>query len=85
MSQVASAAKYEFNDRTKYDALMDVIRNRITTRAFDPAYVVPREHYDMILEAARQSHAVITRSRDLANRLSRDAPSSAETSSIPFS
>ena len=55
MSQVASAAKNDFSDRMKYDALMDVIRNRIRTRAFDPAYVVPREHYDMILEAARHA------------------------------
>ena len=36
MSQVASGAKNEFSDRTKYDALMEVIRNRITTRAFPP-------------------------------------------------
>ena len=55
MSQAESAARYDFSDRTKYDALMDVIRNRITTRAFDPGYVVPREHYDMILEAARHA------------------------------
>ena len=53
MSQVASAAKNELGDRTKYDALMEVIRNRITTRAFDTNCLVPREHYDMILEAAR--------------------------------
>jgi len=55
MSQVASAPKNDFTDRTKYDALMEVIRNRITTRAFDPNCVVPREHYDMILEAARHA------------------------------
>jgi len=39
----------------RYDALMDVIRSRMTVRAFDPACVVPREHYDLILEAARHS------------------------------
>jgi nitroreductase len=39
--------------RERYDALMDVIRSRMTVRAFDPAYTVPREHYEMILEAAR--------------------------------
>lgn len=32
---------------------MDVVRNRITTRAFDPSEVIPREHYELILEAAR--------------------------------
>ena len=44
-----------FDDRAKYDALMDVIRNRLTVRAFDRDYVVPREHYEMILEAARHA------------------------------
>ena len=34
---------------------MEVVRNRMTVRAFDPAHTVPREHYEMILEAARHS------------------------------
>ena len=38
-----------------YDALMKVVRERKTSRAFDPDYEVPREHYDMILEAARHA------------------------------
>jgi 5,6-dimethylbenzimidazole synthase len=38
-----------------YDALMQVVRERKTSRAFDPAFVVPREHYDLILEAARHA------------------------------
>jgi nitroreductase len=42
-------------DRSRYDALMEVVRSRVTVRAFDPDCVVPREHYDMILEAARHS------------------------------
>ncbi len=41
--------------RDRYDALMQVVRNRVTVRAFDPAYEVPREHYDLILEAARHA------------------------------
>jgi len=41
--------------RQRYEALMEVVRNRMTTRQFDPAYVVPREHYDLILEAARHA------------------------------
>lgn len=41
--------------RARYDALMDVIRNRVTTRAFDASFQVPREHYDLILEAARHA------------------------------
>jgi len=44
-----------FDQRERYAALMDVVRNRMTTRQFDPHYVVPREHYELILEAARHS------------------------------
>src|SRR5205809_6116984 len=36
-------------------ALLEVMRNRLTTRQFDPACVVPRGHYDLILEAARHA------------------------------
>lgn len=39
--------------RDRYDALMKVIENRVTNRSFNPDYVVPDEHYDLILEAAR--------------------------------
>lgn len=41
--------------RQRYDALMQVIRNRVTVRAFDPAFEVPREHFELILEAARHA------------------------------
>lgn len=37
----------------RYNAMMDVVRNRMTTRQFDPAQPVPREHIEMVLEAAR--------------------------------
>lgn len=53
MDQTAERAPV--SDRSQYDALMEVIRNRITTRAFDPEQVIPREHYEMILEAARHA------------------------------
>lgn len=43
------------NELARYDALMDVIRGRMTVRAFDPTRPVPREHYEMILEAARHA------------------------------
>lgn len=39
----------------RYDALMDVVRNRMTVRAFDPAASIPREHHELILEAARHA------------------------------
>jgi 5,6-dimethylbenzimidazole synthase len=48
-------AESAVTDRTKYDALMEVVRNRLTTRAFDSSYVMPKEHYEMILEAARHA------------------------------
>lgn len=38
---------------SRYNLLMDVVRNRMTTRQFDPARPVPREHIEMVLEAAR--------------------------------
>jgi 5,6-dimethylbenzimidazole synthase len=43
-----------FNQTDRYAALMDVVRNRMTNRAFAP-YSVPREHFKMILEAARHA------------------------------
>ena len=36
-----------------YDALINVIRDRRTSRAFDPEFEIPRAHYDLILDAAR--------------------------------
>jgi nitroreductase len=54
MSQ-AAAKTAAIGDRAKYDVLMEVARNRLTSRAFDASFVVPREHYEMILEAARHA------------------------------
>lgn len=39
----------------RYEALMEVVRNRLTTRAFRPDVPVPREHIEMVLEAARHA------------------------------
>ena len=39
----------------RYEQLMDVIRNRVTTRAFDQEFAVPREHHELILDAARHA------------------------------
>lgn len=44
-----------FNQVDRYQALMEVVQSRITNRAFDPDYMVPREHFEMILEAARHA------------------------------
>jgi len=43
-----------FNRTERYAALIDVVRNRMTNRAF-ASYAVPREHFEMILEAARHA------------------------------
>jgi 5,6-dimethylbenzimidazole synthase len=43
-----------FNNVERYEALMQVVRGRMTNRAF-AAYNVPREHFEMILEAARHA------------------------------
>ena len=42
-------------DLARYDALMEVVRNRLTTRAFRSDVPVPSEHVEMVLEAARHA------------------------------
>ena len=42
-------------DRRRYDHFIDIARNRITTRQFDPDFEMPKQHYEMILEAARHA------------------------------
>lgn len=43
------------DSRERCERLLEIVRSRLTTRQFDPRYVVPREHYDLILEAARHA------------------------------
>jgi nitroreductase len=45
----------EFDRLGRYEALMQIVRDRITVRAFRPDYTVPDAHYAMILEAARHA------------------------------
>ncbi len=45
----------QIGERLLFDRLMDIVRNRITTRQFDPDFEVPTEHYELILEAARHA------------------------------
>ncbi len=54
-AEIAAIDLPEIGDRSRYDALMQVIRNRITSRACDPDFTVPTEHYDLILDAARHA------------------------------
>ena len=51
---LADTATAQFNNVARYEALMDVARNRMTNRAFAP-WDIPREHFEMILEAARHA------------------------------
>jgi nitroreductase len=68
----------DFNQIDRYNALMDVVRHRMTNRAFDSDYVVPKEHYELILEAARHApsganaqpwHYIIITNPELKERL----------------
>ena len=54
MAEGAQIRKEAFNNVARYTALMDVVRDRMTNRAFAP-YEIPREHFEMILEAARHA------------------------------
>lgn len=42
-------------DRTRYDQLMETVRGRLTSRAFNSAVPVPREHIELVMEAARHA------------------------------
>jgi len=58
MSEASAIASVEIGSAEalkRYESFMTVARNRLTTRQFRPDYVVPREHYEMILEAARHA------------------------------
>ncbi|MGH2374443.1 MAG: nitroreductase family protein [bacterium] len=54
MTLPAMSAGGQIGENERYQALMEIIRSRYTCRAFAP-YVVPREHYGLILEAARHA------------------------------
>jgi len=50
----ADAVTAQCNNVARYESLMDVVRNRMTNRAF-AHWDIPREHFEMILEAARHA------------------------------
>jgi nitroreductase len=50
----ADARTASFDNVARYEALLDVVRGRMTNRAFAP-WDVPREHFEMIPEAARHA------------------------------
>lgn len=55
MSRANNKTKPVIGNRELYDHFMKIAVNRITTRQFDPAYEMPDEHYEMVLEAARHA------------------------------
>ena len=68
----------DIGTRDRYDALMEVMRNRITVRKFDASFHVPEDHYDLILEAAQHApsganaqpwHYVIVRDQAVKDRI----------------
>ncbi|HEV8306785.1 MAG TPA: nitroreductase family protein [Methylomirabilota bacterium] len=54
MADTAVADPSVFDNVARYQAFMEVVRSRMTNRAFAP-HAVPREHFEMILEAARHA------------------------------
>lgn len=74
------SAAERFNQVDRYDALMEVVRSRMTNREFDRDYEVPREHYELVIEAARHApsganaqpwHYIVITDPDLKQQLSR--------------
>ena len=39
----------------RYDTLMDVLRDRVTTRSFDQSFSMPRAHIEQVMDAAAQA------------------------------
>jgi nitroreductase len=54
MAESALGGMDAFNNVARYEALMEVVRSRRTNRAF-ASYEVPKQHFEMILEAARHA------------------------------
>ncbi len=55
MSPSITETRPVIGDRQLYRHFMEIARNRITTRQFDPEYEMPKEHFEMVLEAARHA------------------------------
>jgi len=55
MAEPATGDREQFNNLARYNALMEVVRSRRTNREFVSAYEVPREQFELILEASRHA------------------------------
>src|ERR1700687_4020343 len=52
---IAATAPSFAAKRARYEALIETVRTRKTSRAFRPDIAVPREHIELVLEAARHA------------------------------
>ncbi|HSD51854.1 MAG TPA: nitroreductase family protein [Candidatus Methylomirabilis sp.] len=55
MAEPVRIDREQFNNLARYNTLLEIARSRRTNREFMSTYAVPREHFEMILEAARHS------------------------------
>jgi nitroreductase len=53
-SETAAAGGF-VPDLARYEQLMGVVRQRLTSRQFNPDVAVPREHIELVMEAARHA------------------------------
>lgn len=54
MAESPMARPDAFDNMARYDTFMEVVRSRMTNRALAP-YEVPKQHFELILEAARHA------------------------------
>lgn len=63
----------------KYNDLMSIIENRITVRKFDENFIVPDDHYNLIIEAARHApsgansqpwHFIVVKKQEIKKEIS---------------
>ena len=63
----------------KYNDLMGIIKNRITVRKFDEKFVIPDDHYELIIEAARHApsgansqpwHFIVVKKQEIKKEIS---------------
>ena len=78
MNAANVTARPVIGDRRLYDRFMEIARDRITTRQFDPDFEVPKEHYELVLEAARHApsganaqpwHYIVVRDQDVKQQI----------------
>jgi len=55
MNSAITKSRPEIGDLDLYSHFIEIARNRITTRQFQPDYEMPQEHYELVLEAARHA------------------------------